>query len=400
MAGLHNFLSLEFMLARYNPDGSLDTSCDGDGIFTLDIGGDIQMDTAYGVVFQSVDKIVAVGFSQPTTDSDFALVRFDGDCTPTSVELASFAARGRDRSVELAWKTASELDNLGFHLYRSTSEEGPYQRITSSAIPGLGSSPVGAEYSYRDTNLTNGVAYYYKLEDIETTGKTTFHGPVVATPRLEPTGVGDARPPGTSGVSPARITYGSPEKNTLQVRKQGRRQVVLELYTEGFHAEPQEDGTVRLTIPGFEPVSEAGAPTIPVKRPWVEALAGRKVVISSVQAHGVVSIEGWRPSNTPIPEIEATARGTVTATHRRASGGRASRAPGLEPPEQAHDQMTRQPQTLTGTVPSEGRQLQERFLHITLEAHAQQPGKLLGCTSSAREKGPIPMPVRRCSSSS
>ncbi|MFQ5518190.1 MAG: DUF2341 domain-containing protein, partial [Acidimicrobiia bacterium] len=100
----------------------------------------------------------------------------------TEVELASFEAKGLDEAVELRWETASELDNLGFHLYRSSSEEGSYERITETAIPGLGSSPVGAKYDYRDTGLTNGVTYYYKLEDIETTGVTELHGPVSATP--------------------------------------------------------------------------------------------------------------------------------------------------------------------------------------------------------------------------
>ena len=55
---------------------------------------------------------------------------------------------------------------------------------------------------------------------------------------------------------------------------------MLELITEGFYAEPQEDGSVRLHVPGFE--SLAGE--IPVKRTWVEAVAGRKVKLTSVRA--------------------------------------------------------------------------------------------------------------------
>ena len=74
----------------------------------------------------------------------------DDLASTTAVELASFSALGFDGAVELAWETASELDNLGFHVYRSDVESGPYERITTSAIPGLGSSPVGAKYSYRD----------------------------------------------------------------------------------------------------------------------------------------------------------------------------------------------------------------------------------------------------------
>ena len=67
---------------------------------------------------------------------------------PTAVELVSFGAIALDGGVELTWETASELNNLGFQLYRSTSERGPYERITSRLIPGLGSSPAGARYRY------------------------------------------------------------------------------------------------------------------------------------------------------------------------------------------------------------------------------------------------------------
>jgi hypothetical protein len=67
-------------------------------------------------------------------------------------------------------------------LYRSESEDGPYTRITTSVIPGLGSSPTGARYSWRDSGLSNGVTYFYRLEDIETTGRTELHGPLSATP--------------------------------------------------------------------------------------------------------------------------------------------------------------------------------------------------------------------------
>ena len=43
-----------------------------------------------------------------------------------------------DSAVELSWRTASELDNLGFQLHRSLSKQGPWTRITPAMIPGLG----------------------------------------------------------------------------------------------------------------------------------------------------------------------------------------------------------------------------------------------------------------------
>ena len=255
----------------------------------------------------------------------------------TEVDLVSFSAQGLDSEVELAWETASELHNLGFHLYRSESEEGRYEPITASAIPGLGSSAVGAKYSYQDSGLENGVTYYYKLEDIETTGSTELRGPVSATPQVGASS--DSSVNDSSSGSPSLITYGDPSANSLRVVTRGRGGVTLELLTEGFYAEPQEDGSVRLEIPGFEALAEANAPGVPVKRAWVEALAGRKVKLVSVTARGVEAFTSLRPSDAELPEMEARHDGTVRAARRRRSVTRRARASfqggGLYPSEPA-----------------------------------------------------------------
>ncbi|MGH9390258.1 MAG: hypothetical protein ACRD1Z_11640, partial [Vicinamibacteria bacterium] len=221
----------------------------------------------------------------------------------TAVELVSFEASGLDGSVELAWKTGSELENLGFHLHRATAEGGPYARITERSIPGLGSSPVGAQYRYRDSGLTNGVTYFYQLEDIETTGMTETHGPVSATPS-------DASPSPPSEVSNL-IPYGRPEANAFRVLNQTSQGAVLELVTEGFTAEPLPDGSVRLEIPGFEPLRSS--PSVPVLRPWVEAVLGRGVAIASIQESLLESFAGLRPSGFDEPELVASESGTVRA---------------------------------------------------------------------------------------
>ena len=108
----------------------------------------------------------------------------------TEVKLAYFTAVPGDLSVTLEWRTGSELDNLGFHLYRALSESGPWTRLTSSLIPGLGSSAVGQAYSFRDTGLTNGTRYFYRLEDVDASSKTTSHGPVSAVPAAGAPGAG------------------------------------------------------------------------------------------------------------------------------------------------------------------------------------------------------------------
>jgi uncharacterized delta-60 repeat protein len=66
----------QFGLARYNLDGSLDTTFDGDGKVTTDFtGGD---DDAYSVALQSDGKIVAAGQSGGHNPK-FALARYDTD---------------------------------------------------------------------------------------------------------------------------------------------------------------------------------------------------------------------------------------------------------------------------------------------------------------------------------
>ena len=63
----------DFALARYNSDGSLDRSFDGDGKLTTDFAG--GEDSAAGVAVQSDGKIVVAGNS----DGDFALARYNRD---------------------------------------------------------------------------------------------------------------------------------------------------------------------------------------------------------------------------------------------------------------------------------------------------------------------------------
>jgi hypothetical protein len=50
----------------------------------------------------------------------------------TEVRPESFGASPRDGSVLLEWRTASELANLRFHLYRARSENGPWTQALAS----------------------------------------------------------------------------------------------------------------------------------------------------------------------------------------------------------------------------------------------------------------------------
>jgi hypothetical protein len=100
---------------------------------------------------------------------------------PTAITLASFAAVQGSDGVTVTWETGTEIDNAGFYLHRAVATEGPFTRINinPAIIPAKGSVVSGAVYSYFDVAATDpDQIYYYKLEDIDTSAVSTFHGPV------------------------------------------------------------------------------------------------------------------------------------------------------------------------------------------------------------------------------
>ncbi len=322
----------------FKEDGTIYWTADPPGWSLYSIGG--SPDLYYVRAHLATGESYSVPPTEVVIKTDILLFQYCADITtidqtfvfaapvPTAVDFAGFSARGLDGAVVLSWETASELDNLGFHLYRAESPEGPYERITSAASPGLGSSPAGARYRYVDSAVTNGKTYFYRLEDIETTGKTELHGPVSATPAPE---AGGPPPPLTSG----EIVYGSPQSSSLRIVERNRKGLVLELTTEGFEAELSEDGSLRLSIPDFEVASAPGTPAIPVRRTWVEVEDGRGVRLTSVHEESVETFSSLRPSATESFEVVASRRGTVRAGRRAKGEGASFRGPGLYPEEAA-----------------------------------------------------------------
>jgi hypothetical protein len=257
----------------------------------------------------------------------------------TAVSLVSFTAEGGDGRVRLDWETGAEVDNLGFHVYRGAAKNGAWERITSALIPGLGSSPEGARYSYEDAGLVNGTTYFYELEDVDTRGKTRRHGPVSATPRPSV-----APPPpsnsatganGQAATTASWLRYGDPEATSLSVVERDQAHTVVELRTAGFYALPDSDGGVRLAIPGFEETQTPGAPSLPVRLAWLEAVAGRRVKLATVVSRDEVVWSGLRPAVTGEAGPSVSADGIVQAGVRRRRAGASFRGTGLYPDDAA-----------------------------------------------------------------
>jgi hypothetical protein len=92
----------------------------------------------------------------------------DGGAVP--IELVDFSARLLHNAIELNWQTASETNNLGFHVERSNDG------INFNAIhfvKSKGDSKTFTHYSLIDDTAPLGFNYY-RLRQMESDGKETF----------------------------------------------------------------------------------------------------------------------------------------------------------------------------------------------------------------------------------
>jgi hypothetical protein len=100
---------------------------------------------------------------------------------PLAVQLGNFSTLEASDHVLLAWETVSELNNLGFNLYRSANQDNftngiqLNEDLISAQAPGSGQ---GAIYEYEDHEVEAGMTYFYWLEDVHVNGNRTLHGPI------------------------------------------------------------------------------------------------------------------------------------------------------------------------------------------------------------------------------
>jgi len=119
--------------------------------------------------------------------------------SPLVVDLISFTAEGGGDSILLTWRTASEIDTAGFHLWRADTEEGEYIRLTDALIASEGGPTWGAEYTYEDADVEPGWTYYYKLEEVADNGASTFHRQAASLNAAAAASTSDGGPSSSSG---------------------------------------------------------------------------------------------------------------------------------------------------------------------------------------------------------
>ncbi len=160
---------------------------------------------AYALVSSAVNTgantVTVLGVTQL---SSWAL----GSNTPLAVDLVAFTATATGDGVVLTWETVSEVDLMGFNLYRVEATDDAPVKLNGALIPAQApGSSEGHAYAWGDATVEPGGAHWYMLEDVALDGTVTRHAPVaIAVESGEPNAVGLATfGAAATGLSPAGL---------------------------------------------------------------------------------------------------------------------------------------------------------------------------------------------------
>lgn len=109
-------------------------------------------------------------------------VFIDTSDTNIPVELTSFSATSDEGKIILSWTTATELNNLGFEIERSVSDQTNF--VTIGSVEGNGTTTEQKNYSFTDSKLSPGI-YFYRLKQIDYQG-TYEYSDIVSSEILTP----------------------------------------------------------------------------------------------------------------------------------------------------------------------------------------------------------------------
>ncbi|MGA9407355.1 MAG: SMP-30/gluconolactonase/LRE family protein [Bacteroidota bacterium] len=107
---------------------------------------------------------------------------------PLPVELTSFTATGLNNEIELAWATATEINNYGFDIERSTinNEQSTINNWAKVGfVTGHGTTNAPQSYSFTDASARVG-KFSYRLKQIDHSGNFVYSQTIEATVGVTP----------------------------------------------------------------------------------------------------------------------------------------------------------------------------------------------------------------------
>ena len=180
---IENIVTIEYYLSAI-PGVPIGSVCEGVSEFlsATSVASECPITLLSPTGYDVMNQVVLDTISDDTTIDDNWDEEPKDIVSPNSVEIEYFTATGQVRSVLMEWKTVTEMNNLGFNIYRSFRINGPRVKINRELIPADIFGQGGAEYEYTDTGLYPNRIYFYWLEDVDFDGRTTLYGPVSAKP--------------------------------------------------------------------------------------------------------------------------------------------------------------------------------------------------------------------------
>jgi hypothetical protein len=141
----------------------------------------------YAVVMVAVMSLGCAS-SQPTADTPPAAAEEALDTAPPENTPPKDDSESAEEPLvnRLKWTTATEVDNFGFDVYRSDTEEGPFERITKQPIPGAGTVDEPQNYVFEDTEIDPAQDYYYYVESIAMDGTREVFSPIIKAKAKKP----------------------------------------------------------------------------------------------------------------------------------------------------------------------------------------------------------------------
>ncbi|WP_276504210.1 T9SS type A sorting domain-containing protein [Terrimonas pollutisoli] len=160
----------DFVLVRYNTDGSLDAGFNSDGKKSIEFFSEGN-EEAYALKLYS-DRIYLAGNVFTEGGRDFGLVSLLNDAFPLPLSLLEFKGRLINSSSLLTWKTTDEENTHSFDIERSTDGR---TYITIGNIAAV-NQPGVHQYHFTDNDITSLSAsvIYYRLKQTDIDGRFTY----------------------------------------------------------------------------------------------------------------------------------------------------------------------------------------------------------------------------------
>src|SRR6266702_1236709 len=252
-ASTHELTFLDFAMARYNPDGSLDASFANGGRAELSFFNNADVDFISGVALQPDGKIVVAGVTTTAT-RDFALARYDAD--------------GRlDLTFGVNGKVVTDVDNAHNNAFAVALQPDGRIVIAGQVQPLDRSSSNFALARYLNPEVIT-VAIDIKPGTAQNTINLGSGGNVpvaiLSSDRFDATAV-DPRSVRLAGAGVALKGDGAPAAFTDDVNGDGRLDLVVHVETEALQLSGSDTQAV-LTADTFDGRAIAGTDSVRIVR--------------------------------------------------------------------------------------------------------------------------------------